>query len=57
MDIKENAKSQLNVFEKIVGKIPGFKGYFERELRRDSDKLQRDYIAEKLGNIKNNGSK
>jgi hypothetical protein len=53
LDIKEKAESQLNVFEKIVNKIPGFKGYFKRELRRDSDKLQRDYIAEKLANVKN----
>jgi len=52
LDIKEKAKSQLNVFEKIVNSIPGFKGYFERELRRDSDKLQRDFIVEKMQNVR-----
>lgn len=52
MDIKDKAKSQLNILEKIVNTIPGFKGYFERELRRDSDKLQREHIVEKLGNVK-----
>lgn len=48
MDIKERAEKQKNWIEKGLHKIPGFKGYYERELRRDSDKLQRDFIVLKL---------
>jgi hypothetical protein len=31
-------------FKKILGYIPGFKGYVDRQARRDSDKLLRDTI-------------
>jgi len=34
----------MDIFKKIASKIPGFKGYVERQARRDSDKLLRDTI-------------
>jgi hypothetical protein len=34
----------LDVVKKILGKVPGFKGYVERQARRDADKLMRDTI-------------
>jgi hypothetical protein len=52
MDIKEKAREQLNWLEKILHKIPGFKGYYEKELRRDSDRVQRDYIVNQLRKVK-----
>ncbi len=52
MDIRTKAKEGLNRFEKVLDKLPGFKGYFDRELRRDSDKLQREFIAGKLETAK-----
>ena len=52
MDIKNKAKEQLNWLEKILLKIPGFKGYYERELRRDSDRVQRDYIVKQMRKVK-----
>jgi hypothetical protein len=52
MDIKKNAGEQLNGLERILHQIPGFKGYFSRELRRDSDRLQRDFIVRQLGKVK-----
>jgi hypothetical protein len=52
MDIKEKAREQLNWLEKLLHKIPGFKGYYERELRRDSDRVQRDYIVKQLRRVK-----
>jgi len=52
MDIRTKAKEGLNWFEKVLDKLPGFKGYFDRELRRDSDKLQREFIAGKLETAK-----
>ena len=37
-----------NLFEKLGSLIPGYKGYSEREGRRDTDKILRDHIAESL---------
>jgi len=52
MDIKERAREQLNWLEKILHQVPGFKGYYERELRRDSDRLQREFIVKQLRKVK-----
>jgi hypothetical protein len=41
----ESARSQRNFVERIGAKIPGFRGYLEAELRRDVDKMQRDWLA------------
>jgi len=38
----------LDPFKKILSYIPGFKGYMERQSRRDSDKLLRDTIANRF---------
>jgi hypothetical protein len=47
-DIKDqilsNVTGDMDIFKKIASKIPGFKGYVERQARRDSDKLLRDMI-------------
>ncbi|MBU4267724.1 MAG: hypothetical protein KJ808_02590 [Acidobacteria bacterium] len=53
MDIKEKASGQLNWLEKVLHKIPGFRGYYEKELRRDSDRLQREFIVKQLRKVKN----
>lgn len=37
-----------NWFEKAAQHIPGYKGYKQKELRREADKLQREYVAERL---------
>lgn len=52
MDIKEKAREQMNWLERLLHKIPGFKGYYEKELRRDSDRLQRDFIVKQLRQVK-----
>lgn len=31
--------------EELIRKVPGFKGYFEREDRREADRLLRDYLV------------
>jgi hypothetical protein len=41
-----------NIFEKIGKFIPGYKGYSEREGRRDTDKLLRVEIAKHLDHMK-----
>lgn len=52
MDIKEKARRQLNWLERLLHKIPGFKGYYDKELRRDSDRLQREFIVRQLRQAK-----
>ena len=37
-----------SALETLVGWIPGFHGYLEKEYRRDSDSLQRAWLAEQL---------
>jgi len=44
----EKAKSQTALLEKMMLFIPGFRGYKEKELRRESDKLLRDKIYKVL---------
>lgn len=48
----EQAKTQRNVLERLGEKIPGFRGFQDRELRRDVDKMQREHIASELGRLK-----
>lgn len=57
MDIKEKAESQLTALERLIHSLPGFKGYYEREMRRDSDHIQRQFIADKMRNLKSDMQK
>lgn len=47
-DIFDHVVSQQDIFKKILSKIPGFKGYFERSDRRAADKLLRELIADRF---------
>ena len=51
-DVYAQAKSQMRLSERIVAALPGFKGYNEKELRRDSDKLIRNHLSLKLSRAK-----
>jgi len=44
----EKAKGERTLFERILGELPGFRGYKEKELRRETDKLVRNHIYRKL---------
>jgi hypothetical protein len=46
--ILDKARSGQNTLERLASAIPGFKGYRERELRRDADRLQREHLAGRL---------
>jgi hypothetical protein len=46
--ILDKARAGQNAVEQIANAIPGFKGYREKELRRDADRLQREYLASRL---------
>ncbi|HEX6306235.1 MAG TPA: hypothetical protein VFZ76_18695, partial [Anaerolineales bacterium] len=41
----------MDPFKKIVKNIPGFKGYLERQTRRDSDKLIRETIFKRFRDL------
>lgn len=48
-DLFQKITDSKGLLEKIVGFIPGFKGYMEKESRREADKLLRDLIATRYG--------
>jgi hypothetical protein len=47
-DFFEKVKSQNDPFKKLIGVIPGFGGYVDRQNRRDADKLLRDTVAQRF---------
>lgn len=53
-DVYGQAKSQMRLSERIAAVIPGFRGYKEKELRRESDKLVRNHLVLKLSKAKDN---
>lgn len=51
--ILDKARAGQNALERLANAIPGFRGYRERELRRDADRAQREHLADRLdGNKK-----
>jgi len=48
MDLVGKVFEERGFIEKIGGMIPGFGGYFDRNKRRDADKLLRDHIARQM---------
>jgi hypothetical protein len=44
-DILGRIREEQDVFGKLIGKLPGFNGYFDREQRRSADKLLRETVA------------
>jgi hypothetical protein len=44
-DILGRIREEQDVFGKLLGKLPGFNGYIDREQRRAADKLLRETIA------------
>ena len=48
----EEARAQRNWLERLGEKIPGFRGFQDRELRREVDKMQREYLATTVADLK-----
>ena len=48
----EEAKQRRNWLEELGEKIPGFSGFQDRELRREVDKMQREYVAGEFARLK-----
>jgi hypothetical protein len=53
-DVYAQAKSKMRLSERIAAALPGFRGYKEKELRRESDKLIRSHLTLKLSKGKDN---
>jgi len=48
----DRARERRNLIERIGARIPGFSGYLEREMRREVDKLERDWLAARLDRVR-----
>jgi len=46
--IVEKTKDEMRLYERIGAAIPGFGGYKQKEIRRESDKLIRNHLYQKL---------
>jgi hypothetical protein len=44
----ERAQDRRNLLERLAARIPGIQGYIDRELRREVDKMQREWLAERV---------
>ena len=44
----QKVTSQMDPFKSLASHIPGFKGYVERQNRRDADKLLRDTVVRRF---------
>ena len=53
-DVYGAAKKQMRLSERILAELPGFRGYKEKELRRESDKLIRNHLYQKLAQARTN---
>mgnify|MGYP005864647089 CR=1 FL=1 len=47
-DLRRKVEDSQSGFERLVGSIPGYKGYKERELRREADRLLRRHLASRF---------
>ncbi len=48
----EEARGQRNWLERLGAAIPGYRGFQDRELRRDVDRTLREHLAAELGRLK-----
>lgn len=44
----DNIESERDNFEQLLDKLPGYKGYKEKEMRRESDMVVREALAARL---------
>jgi SMC interacting uncharacterized protein involved in chromosome segregation len=51
-DVYSDVKGQMRLSERIAAFIPGFHGYKEKEIRRESDRLIRNHLYLKLSAAK-----
>lgn len=51
-DVYSDVKGQMRLSERIAAFVPGFHGYKEKEIRRESDRLIRNHLYLKLSTAK-----
>lgn len=49
--IDDRVEESKNWLERMAEHVPGYKGYKEKELRREADKTQRLFVAERLDSV------
>lgn len=47
-DLYEEIKGDRGRIESFIGQVPGYKGYKEKEMRREADKILRDALGRRL---------
>ena len=47
-DVLATAQGQMRLSERLMAELPGFRGYKQKEIRRESDRLIRNHLAMKL---------
>ncbi len=47
-DLQDRVTSDRDIFKQLLSKLPGFNGYFERQDRRNSDKILREAVANRF---------
>ena len=47
-DLLDKVTGDQDIFKKLLGKVPGFSGYIERQNRRAADKLLRETVADRF---------
>ncbi len=47
-DIPTRIDESKNWFERAAEHVPGYEGYKQKELRREADRLQREYVGQRL---------
>ncbi len=50
-DLKRVIREQRNVLERLIQHVPGFRGYFDKENRREADRLVRDFGVSRLDRL------
>jgi len=50
----KKAKEEMRLSERILAEIPGFRGYKEKEIRRETDKIIRNNLYRKLTEARKN---
>jgi hypothetical protein len=48
MELREKVSGERSALERLLGSIPGYRGYKEKEMRREADKLLRVHLAQRF---------
>ncbi len=53
-DIRDKAKEDRNWLERMMDKVLGFRGYRQQDERRETDKILRTHLADRLDGLRSN---